>query len=522
MSYLSLKFALFLAAFLIVYYLVPKTWMKQGVILMGNLIFCWGAGVSAMAVVLSTTFVSYMAAILIERKYTDYEKVKADLPLKERIETFNAYKKKCRVYLYAALAVAIVIFTYVKVGRYLGWQVRGFAGFVFGKSVVVPIGISYYTFMLVGYVLDVYWDKTKAQHNYLKFLMCVTYFPHIISGPFSRLDKLGEQFDHLPKFEYRRFCFGMQLTLWGLFQKLVIAEGLYMFISTVSASVESCAGLELVIALVFNVLYNFADFSGCMDIVRGISQVIGVELEENFRQPFFSKSISEFWRRWHITLGAWMRDYIFLPVSRSKHFRKKGQKIAQKNRVAGILFNAGIPLTLAWLFSGAWHGTGIHFLIWGMYYMTLQLLAQILEPTFETLCRWLHIDRRSHGWSVWQSIRTFGLCCIGASLTFNESVSGCVTLWKQLLSELRPWVLFDGSLYKYGLEQRKFWMVMFCVTVLMAVEALKERGAHIRETIAAKPLVLRWCAYYALIFAILIFGFYGPGYNAADFIYAGF
>ncbi len=522
MSYLSLKFALFLAAFLIVYYLVPKTGMKQGVILVGNLIFCWGAGVSALAIVLGTTFVSYGAAILIERKYADYERVKADLPLKERVETFNGYKKRCRGYLYAALSVSIVIFTYVKIGRYLGWGDTGFANFAFGRSVIVPIGISYYTFMLVGYVLDVYWGKAKAQHNYLKFLMCVTYFPHIISGPIGRLEKLGEQFDHLPKFEYRRFCFGMQLALWGLFQKLVIAEGTYSFLRTVSASVGDYAGLELVITLIFNVLYNFADFSGCMDMVRGISEAIGVELDENFRQPFFSKSVSEFWRRWHITLGAWMRDYIFLPVSRSKHFRKTGQKIGQQSRAAGILFNAGIPLTLAWLFSGIWHGTGVQYLLWGMYYMVLQVLAQILEPVFDAWSARLRIDRKSKSWSVWQSVRTVGLFAIGSSLTFNGSISGCVTLWKQIFSELRPWVFFDRSLFSYGLEQQEFWMVLLCVAVLMVAETLKEQGVHIREAIAAKPLVLRWCAYYALIFAILIFGFYGPGYNAADFVYAGF
>lgn len=522
MSYLSLKFALFLAAFLTIYYLVPGTGMKQGVILAGNLVFCWGAGVSALVIVLGTTFVSYGAAIMIERKYADYERVKADLPLKERVETFNGYKRRCRGYLYAALAIAIAIFAYVKIGRYLGWQVRGFRGFTLGKSVIAPIGISYYTFMLIGYVLDVYWDKAKAQHNYLKFLMCVTYFPHIISGPFSRLDKLQKQFDHLPKFEYRRFCFGMQLTLWGLFQKLVIAEGLRIFNTTMMAAVEERAGLELVIALVFGVLYSFADFGGCMDIVRGISQAIGVELDENFRQPFFSKNVGEFWRRWHITLGAWMRDYIFIPVTRGRRFRRTGQKIGRQSRVGGILFNAGIPSTLAWLFSAIWHGTGVQFLLWGVYYTVLLVAAQVLEPTFDMWIQRLHINRESRGWAAWQSIRTVGIFTIGGSLTFNGSVSGCVTLWKRIFAELRPWVLLDGSLYAYGLGQKEFWMVMLCIAVLMTAETLKERGVRIREAIAAKPLVLRWCAYYALIFAILIFGFYGPGYNAADFVYAGF
>lgn len=522
MSYLSLNFALFLAGLLIVYYLVPKNWMKQGVILTGNLIFCWGAGVPALVITLTTTFVCYGAAILIERKYADYEKVKAKLPLKERVETFNRHKKKSRVYLYAALVVSIAIFAYVKIGRYLGWESGGSEGFVFGKSVIVPIGISYYTFMLMGYVLDVYWDRAKAQHNYLKFLMCTTYFPHIISGPFGRLDKLGKQFEHLPKFEYRRFCFGMQLALWGLFQKLVISEGLRIFVTTLKASIEARAGLELIIAMVFGVLYSFTDFNGCMDMVRGISQAIGVELDENFRQPFFSRNIGEFWRRWHITLGAWMRDYIFIPITRSRRFRRTGQKLGKKNRVAGILFNTGIPSTLAWLFSAAWHGTGVHYLLWGVYYTILLVGAQILEPAFDKWIQRLHIDRESRGWILWQRVRTVGLFCIGASLTSNGSVSGCVIFWKRLFSELGPWVLFDKSLFNYGLSQREFWMVLFCVGVLMVAETLKERGVHVRETIAAKPLALRWCAYYALIFAILIFGFYGPGYNAADFIYAQF
>lgn len=522
MSYLSLQFVLFLAIFFCLYFLAPKLWMKQGVILVGNMVFFWEAGVSALAIVIGTSLAAYTVTRLIERTYAAYEKEKADLPLKKRIEVFNAYKKKARVYLYAALVLMIGIFAYVKIGRYLGWRVTGFAGFSFGKSVIIPLGLSYYTFMTIGYILDVYWDKVKVQHNYFKFLLCMTYFPHIVSGPFGRLDKLMVQFDRLPKFEYQRFCFGMQLTLWGLFQKLVIAEGLFTFVSTMGASVTDHAGLELVIALVFSVLYSFTDFSGCMDMVRGISQAIGVELDENFKQPFFSKSISEFWRRWHITLGTWMRDYIFIPVTRDRRFRSRGQAIAKKSRVGGILFNMGIPSILAWLFSAAWHGTGVHFLLWGVYYSAIQVLSQILEPAFETVCGRLHIDRTSRGFYIWQCIRTFGLFCIGSSLTFNGSVSGCITLWKQIFSELRPWVLFDRSLFNYGLNQREFWMVLFCVGILMLVETLKEKGIHIRETVARKPIVLRWCVYYALIFAILIFGFYGPDYNAADFIYAGF
>lgn len=522
MSYLSLEFLVFLAVFFILYYLAPKLWMKQGIILAGNMVFFWRAGVSALVIVIGTSLAAYAATRLIERTYAGYEKEKADLPLKKRVEVFNSYKKGCKGYLYAALVFIIGIFAYVKIGRYLGWRVSGFAGFRFGESVIVPLGLSYYTFMTVGYILDVYWNKAKVQHNYFKFLLCMTYFPHIVSGPFSRLDKLMEQFDHLPKFEHKRFCFGMQLALWGLFQKLVIAEGLYIFVRTVRASVEDYTGLELVIALVFSVIYSFADFSGCMDIVRGISQAIGVELDQNFKQPFFSKSISEFWRRWHITLGTWMRDYIFVPITRSRKFRSRGQEIAKKSRTCGILFNVGIPSILAWLFSAVWHGTGVNFILWGVYYSVIQVLSQILEPAFEALCSKLHIDRKSRGFSAWQCIRTVGLFGIGSSLTFNGSVSGCITLWKQIFSELRPWVLFDGSLFNYGLGQRKFWMVLFSVAVLMLVETLKERGVHLRESIAGKPIVLRWCAYYTLIFAVLILGFYGPGYNASDFIYAGF
>jgi len=521
-SYLSLQFLAFLIVLLCLYYLVPKLWMKQGIILAGNMVFFWGAGWSALLIVLGTALAIYAAARLIGWKYAGYEREKEDLPLKKRVELFNAYKKKARWILYAALAFTVGIFVYVKIGRYLGWQVSELAGFSFGKSVIIPLGVSYYTFMCVGYLLDVYWNKIKAQRSYFKFLLCVTYFPHIISGPFSRLDKLMEQFDRLPKFEYKRFCFGAQLALWGLFQKLVIAEGLHIFVSTVKASVTNYAGLEIVIALIFSVLFNFADFSGCMDLVRGISQMIGVELDENFRQPFFAKSISEFWRRWHITLGAWMRDYIFVPITRSKKFRSRGQKIVKRSRVGGILFNVGIPSLLAWLFSGLWHGTGVHYIFWGMYYAVLQLLAEILVPAFDTLCARLRIDRTSRYFSAWRSIRTVGLFCVGGSLTFLGSADGCVTVWRQAFSELRPWVLFDGSLYNYGLGRQQFWMVMICVGVLLLAEACKEKGVHIREAIAAKPLALRWCAYYALIFAILIFGFYGPGYNASDFVYARF
>lgn len=522
MSYLSFQFFVFLTILLSLYYLVPRMWMKQGIILAGNIVFLWKAGMDALVIVIGTSLVAYWTTRLIERKYAGYEKEKADLPRKQRIEVFNFYKKSVRIYLCIAFAIMLGIFAYVKIGRYLGWRVSGFVGFSFGKSVIVPLGISYYTFMTIGYILDVYWDKAKVQHNYFKFLLCMTYFPHIVSGPFSRLDELVEQFDHLPKFEYKRFCFGLQLILWGLFQKLVIAEPLNVFITAVKSNVLNYAGVEIIIALIFNTFYVFADFSGYMDIVRGISQVIGVELEENFKQPFFSRSVSEFWRRWHATFGAWMRDYIFMPVTRSKRLRSKGLEIARKSRTGGILFNIGIPTLAVWSFSAVWHGTGLHYILWGIYYCVIQMLGQILKPAFEALSSKLHVDTTSHGFATWQRVRTVGIFCISGSILFCGSVNGCATLWRQMFSELRPWVLFDGSLFNYGLNRREFWMVLFCIAILMLVETLKEKGIKIREAVAVKPVILRWCVYYALIFAVLILGFYGPGYNAADFVYAVF
>lgn len=522
MSYSTVEFILFFVVFLVVYSLMPNVFLRQIVILAGNLFFYWFAGVDCLIIVVATAAVVYVFSRLMERVYAGYEAKKADLPPKERTALFAVYKRKCLKYVVSGVAVLLAVLVYVKVGKLLLWpEAAHFSDWQF-KTVIVPLGISYYTFSSVGYLLDIFWNKVKCEHNFLKLFLCISFFPTIVQGPISRYPKLMQQFDRLPGFQYERVCSGVQLMLWGFFKKLVIADRLAIYTDNMLAEVGEHAGVELVVLVIFNALNLYADFSGCMDIVCGVAETMGVELEKNFNHPFFSKTAAEFWRRWHITLGAWFKDYVYMPLAMSPGFMKRSVKIRQKHGArAGQIFATAIPLIIVWILTGLWHGTGMDYLAWGIYWGVLIILGAVLAPEFKKLTAFLKIDTDSFAWKLFQMVRTFCIFCGGRMLTMTGSLHGCLTLVKNMVRSPRLWVLFDDELYQYGLDRKDFSIVLVGIFLMWAVAMLQER-MKIRETLAKQPVVFRWLIYYAAFLSIIIFGVYGPGFDASSFVYGGY
>lgn len=348
MTYNSLGFFVFFAIFLICYLLMPNGKLRQAVILVGSLAFyLLAAGPAVLMILIGTAIAVYLCSRQITKIYVGYDKEKEGLSPKEQAALFAEYKKKSKKYLIAALTIIVGFLVFVKMARLL--QVQG---------ILVPLGISYYTFSSVGYLLDIYWKKASFEPNFLKLLLCMAYFPHIVQGPIGRYDKLLKQFDALPKPEYRRICFGLQRMLWGFFKKMVVADRLALYTTAVWNMPDYHVGLEMLLAIVLGAVELYADFSGCMDIVCGAAQTMGVTLDENFRRPFFAKNAAEFWRRWHITLGTWFKDYIYMPIAMNPRFMKCAVNVRKKhgNR-AGQVVSAAIPLTVVWLLTGVWHGT---------------------------------------------------------------------------------------------------------------------------------------------------------------------
>ncbi len=525
MGYTSFVFMGCLAVFFVVYFLVPQQSLKRICILFANLVFyVWAGSRDALIIVCATAVIVYLISRRMETIYSGYVEEAKNLEAKNKVSVLAGYKKKTKPYLWLALVLILGIWIFVKVCKLVDLKTVGsFRNFSLFETVIVPLGISYYTLSAVGYLLDVYWQKTKPEHNFLTLFSVMTYFPHIVEGPISKYQRLTEQMHHLPKFDYTRVCNGLQLMLWGYLKKMVIADRLSVYTTVVFAKPDEFAGVEILLAVILCTIQLYADFSGCMDIVLGISQVIGIEMDQNFRQPFFAKSAAEFWRRWHITLGNWTREYIYMPIAtNSRYMRTMWQAKKKAGTYLGTLLNDMVPMFTVWLFTGLWHGSGWSYIVWGLYWFLLMILSEAAKPYFDRFITHFQIHTDRWYYRCFQMLRTFSLFAAGRMFTVAGGLAGCGILWRQLFSEARLWTLFDGSLYTHGLDQKDFYVVIIGIIILIVVDVLHERGIHIREKIAEMPLVLRWIIYLSAIFAILILGVYGSGYDAASFMYGDF
>lgn len=524
LSYLSLSFAAFLLCLLVTYVMTPNR-HKWRTLLLFSLIFYASNGLDKLVFMLGTSAVVYMVSRKLEGLWESFDAqcLEKELASTEKKELQREYKRRGKRVLCLSLVICIGILCWCKYAAKLFRLINRLTGSSWTVSIIIPLGISYYTFSSIGYLLDIYWRKNKQpEHNYLKLLLCMIYFPHVVSGPISRYDRLLPQFDKLARPTYERFCMGMQLTLWGLFQKMVIADRLSIFVDKVFTNYAVNEGLIFVVAMILGAFRAYADFSGCMDIVCGISEVLGVELDQNFNHPFFSKSAAEFWRRWHITLGTWFKDYVYVPVSTSSLARNIRRGVSKRfGSGAGKAVMTILPLSAVWLLTGLWHGTGFNYVLWGAYWGILICCSTLLEGQYKKISQKLKINPDDKLWECFQMLRTFVLYCAGLLLVLAGSTRRAFGTLQRMFSTFNPWIFWDQSLYNYGLDRRNFMLAVVSIVILLFVHSLQEK-THIRRTIASSNIVLRWCVYFLGIFSVIIFGVYGLGYNAQDFIYRQF
>ncbi len=528
MSYISFSFLLFLAVLMTLYLLMPSVRLRQIILLAGNLVFyiCAG-GRSLLAILIATTFIVYAASRLMGRVYEGFESETAakELKPKEKSQLLASYRKRAKAVLIPSLVIVLGILVYGKAGKLIGFpetsDFSSLAGAGF-RAVMVPLGISYYTFSAVGYLLDIYWRKTKAEKNPLLLLLSMTYFPVIIQGPISRYDRLMKQFGELPGFSYERVTFGLQRAVFGFFKKLVLADRISAFPAAVFGNIQEHSGLLVVLAVCANAVHLYMDFSGCMDIVIGISEALGVTLDENFSQPFFSKSAAEFWRRWHITLGSWFKDYVYMPIATSKFMMNRTSAIRKsgKKRLASFTA-AAVPLIVVWILTGLWHGTGADYLLWGVYWGVLIILETAFAPEWKKLAAYLHTepDRPLPGFL--RMVRTFVYFCFGRMITALGCAGSALIILRRIFSGSGAREFIDGSVFTYGVDAKDFAVIAAGLFICFLV-SIWQTKMHIRERIAKMALPVRWAVYLAGIMAVVIFGVYGPGYSASSFVYGAF
>lgn len=523
MSILSLQFIGFVIVLVLLYFLLPKK-IQWVVLLAASVLFYVSGGLEGCLYIIVTILSQYLIALCIEKSNVKMREQMAqevlDSQQKKAIKRSFSKTKRWLIVLSVFINLGLLFFL-----KYIDLAIGTFNS-LFGTSahtldLLVPLGLSYYTFKSIGYVIDVSRERVHAERNVLKLALFISYFPALVQGPIDRYEDLAGQFLAVHKFDYNKFCFGAQRMLWGYMKKLIIAERIAVLTKTIQSSyiANGTGGLLVIFMLIISTIHLYADFSGGMDIVIGLSEIFGISLTENFRRPFLSRSIAEYWRRWHITLGAWMGNYVFAPLSLSQPFKKLGKKCREKfGHKFGRVIAPSIASFVTFFFVGMWHGVSLGYLMFSIYNATLVSTATLLEDFYAWGRGKLKVREDSGAFKGFQIARTFTLVTI-ARIFYSTDMAAVV---KAAFSIFNPWVLFDGTLYTLGLDRPNFILLVIAIGVLIIVDFVQERGVHIRQKIAEQNLFLRWTVYYAAIFALIIFGMYGPGYDAASFVYQRF
>lgn len=385
------------------------------------------------------------------------------------------------------------------------------------------IGISYYSLIMISYLINIYRGVCKPQKSILKCALFMSYFPILTSGPFMRYEDMEEQLYAKHKFSYHNMCSGLIRICWGVFKILVISQRIGYFVDTVYGNLATYNGSYIIVATLLFPLQLYTNFSGSIDIIIGVSEIMGISLPENFKTPFFSKTITEFWRRWHITLGSWLRDYIFYPLLKSNFMQKLNSKIT---KMFGKKLGKKIPLYLSmlimWLMIGAWHGGMYTYIISsGILQFIFMVFEDILEPFANKVNKKLGIKTDVFSYKLYQVIRTYLLFSFSMIFFRATSISNAIEIIKNIFV-YNPWVLLDNeSLFTAGLDMLDFRVLIIALVVLFTVERLSCSG-NVREKLFKQNIVFRWGIIYLLVFSIIIFGCYGVGYDPAAFIYKGF
>lgn len=530
MLFTSYEFIGFLALLFVLYYIVPRRFQWQ-LLLIFSYAFYFLANPWYLVYIISTTVSVYLLGCRIEQMRSEQS-----LYLKEHKETLSkeekkAYKSKIKKrqwkFLLAALFINLGILAVVKYSNFVisnintVLQAAGSGKELGFLDLLLPMGISFYTFQAVGYIIDVYRGTCSAEKNPFKFALFVSFFPQLVQGPISRFHDLSRTLYEEHPFAWENMNRGLQRVLWGFFKKLVIADRILTGVNAIVRNPEEYAGAYVFAGMMFYALELYADFTGGIDITIGAAQCLGIRVTENFNRPYFSKSIKEYWRRWHITMGTWFTDYIFYPISVCKPMLKLSRFSREH---LGETIGKRIPIYLSsfavWLATGIWHGASWNFVVWGLGNWVVIMISQELEPLYRRFHHRFHVED-NFVFRLFQIVRTILLMSCLRTFDCYRNVPLTFKMFGTMFT-VRNWnILWDGSLLALGLSGTDY-VILAAGTLLLILVSLLQRGGSVREKIAQQPYVLRLAIWYGLFLVVLLMGAYGIGYDASQFIYNQF
>lgn len=536
MALFSVPFLLFLTTLILVYYLVPAKMQWMVLLLFSMLFYYLAAGVKSGIFITITILAVFFCARFMDQINAEEKKRLAlrpegkALPLAEKRKIRQESAKKKKKYLAIGLLIPFLLLGILKYSSFVLQNINIFRGLLGQEPfpelhLLLPLGISFYTFQVTGYLIDVYRGREKADQNLFQFALFSSFFPQIIQGPISRHEQLASQLYASHDFDAVRFREGILRLLWGYFKKVVIADRAAIIANQVIQSQDSNAytGLTIFLGFVFYGIQLYGDFSGGLDMVIGVSDMLGIRLKENFRQPYFSRTISEFWRRWHMSLGEWMLTYVFYPIALSKPFANMGKKLRKSGHsYYGKVLPATIASFLVFLLVGVWHGAAWKFIAFGFYHAVLTSADTLFEREAAKARTLLRIDGESLSWRLFQILRTLFLITIGRYFDCTGGFQNAIDLLVRTFTHFNPEILIDGSLLEMGVDEHGFFLLALSCILLFLVDLANERGHYLRKTFARQGIIFRWILYFATVFFILRFGIYGTGIQSSAFLYQGF
>ncbi|MBO5522357.1 MAG: MBOAT family protein [Roseburia sp.] len=377
-------------------------------------------------------------------------------------------------------------------------------------SVILPVGTSFYTFQALGYIVDVYRGDIEAEKNPLKYALFVSFFPQLVAGPIERSKNLLEQIRDIPErktLEYHRIVNGLIVMLYGFFLKMVIADRIAILVDYIFKRYYMLGAVELLVGAVGFSIQIYCDFGSYSLIAIGAAQVMGFTLMENFNTPYFAVSIKDFWRRWHISLSTWFRDYLYIPMG--------GSRCGRLRKYFNVM--------VTFLVSGLWHGAEWSFVIWGGLHGLYQVIGDLLLPLKKKLVKIFEVKTDCVSYKLLQMFVTFVLTTFAWIFFRADTFGQAVTYIERIFTRANFAVLFNGSIYELGLEQFEANVLLVSLMVLLLVDLVRYRKKQrLDEFLQEQNLWFRWLVCILMFVMVWVYGVYGPVYDASQFIYFQF
>jgi D-alanyl-lipoteichoic acid acyltransferase DltB (MBOAT superfamily) len=475
---------------------MPKR-LRRFWLLIASYYFYMGWNAKYALLILTSTVITYICGILIDR-------------------TSENYKGRRKLYFVASLLINLGILVFFKYFYFLHDTVATVLS-IFGINlsaskldILLPVGISFYTFQALGYTIDVYRGDVKAEKNFIRYALFVSFFPQLVAGPIERSGNLLcqiEKISHEKSWDFDRVTRGLLLMLWGFFMKLVIADRAAVLVNQVYGIYYMFNGVALSIAAIMFAIQIYCDFASYSTIAVGAAKILGIELMANFKAPFFSRSTAEFWRRWHISLSSWFKDYLYIPLG--------GSRCSKPRKYFNNIVTFGA--------SGLWHGASWNYVIWGLLQSVFIIIGDMTKPIKEKFNKHFNVRVKTFGYQFVQGVITFQLFVISLIFFRSETIKDAVYYIQRMFTTYDIWSLFNDSIFTLGLDRKEMHVLLTGIIILIIVDAYYAvKNKFFDSLVKEQCLAIQYIIVAIILVMAIVFGVYGDGYDATRFIYFQF